>query len=49
MLVQKVEREKRKGVRCPELKVVSFGRLEAGASCVPGFGEVIWLSVIGSE
>ena len=49
MLVEKVEREKRKGVRCPELKVVSFGRLEAGASRVPGFGEVIWLSMIGSE
>ena len=31
------------------MRVVGFGRLEAGASCVPGFGEVVWLSMIGSE
>lgn len=31
------------------MKVVGFGRLEAGASFVTGFGEVIWLSMVGSE
>ena len=31
------------------MRVVGFGRLKAGASCVPGFGEVVWLSMIGTE